>query len=63
MTALHRKHLSKMTAPIIAWLIHHGYVVDECGVLEVTWLGKRHLPEARNTASRETQGHKQVRVP
>lgn len=63
MAAHHRKQLEKMSAPVIAWLIDHGYVSEDCGILDVTSWGWHHLKEARNTASRETMGHKLVPVP
>jgi len=63
MAAHHRKQLEKMSAPVIAWLIDHGYVGEDCGILDVTLLGWHHLREARNTASRMTMGHKLVPVP
>ena len=63
MAARHRKKLEKMSAPIIAWLIDHCYVGDDCGILELTHLGYAHIREAVAVASRDTQGMKAVPVP
>jgi len=33
--AKERALLERMDAPVIAWLIDHGYVADDCGILNV----------------------------
>ncbi len=56
MGAAHREHLERMSAPLVAWLIDFGYVWDNCGILDVTPAGSRHLREAVWEGSREIRG-------
>lgn len=30
-----RQYLEGMSAPVVAWLIDHKYVADDCGILNV----------------------------
>lgn len=58
MAAAHREHLERMSAPLVAWLIDFGYVWDNCGILDVTGPGSRHIREAVMQGSREIRGAK-----
>ena len=58
-----RKRLECMSAPVVAWLMDNGYVVDDCGVLNLTWKGVSHIREATMTAVRTLNGAVPTSVP
>ena len=58
-----RRKLEGMSAPVLAWLMDNGYVVDDCGILNVTWKGYSHIREATMTAVRTLNGTREVPVP
>lgn len=55
-----RRVLERQSAPIIAFLIDHDWVVDDCGILNSRW---GNIREGILVASRELRGHVQVPVP
>lgn len=58
MSAAHREWLERMSAPLVAWLIDNGSVVDLGGVLDVTPYGRAHLQQSALVGSRAIQGHR-----
>jgi hypothetical protein len=56
MGAAHREHLERMSAPLVAWLIDHGDVADNCGILDVTTRGRRFIRESVLVGSRAIRG-------
>lgn len=58
--ATERAVLERMDAPVIAWLIDHGYVADDCGILNVK---NYHWREGVRLAKDAQYGVKQVPVP
>lgn len=58
-----RKRIETMSAPVVAWLIDHGYVDDDCGILNIPG-SSYNLGQGMLQASRTLQvGVKQVPVP
>lgn len=55
-----RKYLEGVSAPLMAWLIDHQYVADDCGILNGS---NYHLREGILVGSRMLQGQVQVPVP
>ena len=56
MGAAHREWIERMSAPLVAWLIDNGSVVDNGGILDVTDYGRRHLSESALVGSRAIRG-------
>lgn len=55
-----RAHLETCSAPVIAWLLDHGYVADDCGILNTR---NYYYREGLLQASRAVQNMPQVPVP
>lgn len=55
-----RKYLEGLSAPVIAWLIDHGYVYDDCGILNAY---RTSIREGVLIASRAVQNMTLVAVP
>lgn len=58
-----RKRLECMSAPVVAWLMANDYVVDDCGILNLTWKGVSHIREATIVAVRSLNGAREVPCP
>ncbi len=55
MARAHHHSLEQLSAPVIAWLIDNGSVVDLGGLLDVTPYGRSYLRETVLAASRATK--------
>jgi hypothetical protein len=60
--AKQRRQLERMSAPVLAVLIEQGYVVDDGGILNLTWQGQSHIREAVLVASRTLNGARETRL-
>ena len=58
-----RERLDELSAPVMAWLIEHGYCIDMGGFLYLTPSGRAHIREAVMVASRTLRGQVEVPVP
>lgn len=63
MSAGHREWLERMSAPLVAWMIDNGSVVNEGGILDVTPYGRVHFREQTIVAARAIQGHRPHPMP
>lgn len=55
-----RKHLERASAPVIAFMMDNGWVVDDCGILNSQW---GNIREGLLIATRTLNGAAQVKVP
>lgn len=63
MSAGHRKKLERCTSPVIAWLLDAGYIADDCGVLDVTSMGRQEIARGYADALRQTAAFRMHRLP
>lgn len=56
------RRLDNLSAPVTAWLIENGYVIDIGGMLGLHF-SRHSIVEAILVAARATQGHAAVPVP
>lgn len=58
-----RQRLDELSAPVMAWLIEHGYCADMGGFLYLTRLGRSCIRPALREAYQRTQGQIDVPLP
>jgi hypothetical protein len=49
--ARERAYIEGLNAPMIAWLVDHGYVANDCGILNPRWNWKDGIRFAMNALS------------
>lgn len=55
-SAGHRRKIEQMSAPVVAWLVDHLYINDDCGILDVPRYMAPHIREGYHNGLRETMG-------